>query len=535
MSPSYTCLTKNTDHEKWNVHGVNLGGLFVLEPWITPSIFYQFINVKDSDKIGMDMYSFCKALGPVEGKRQLNAHFSLWVNETDLAKLSQSGITHVRLPLGDWMFRPYGPYVGCTDGSLAYFEKVLNWCHKYDLRVLLDMHGVIDSQNGLDNSGHSQNVEYIVNPPQYVYDSILTFRHWPIRAGNWMGHYDIASKNYTSWKPENVAFTKQILFQLVDTYKRHPAVWGLEPLNEPWEYTPQDKLKDFYYEVYEYMHQHAPHWKFIYHNSFRENIWSDFLLNCSNVALDWHIYQAWNIERYGDQFLLEADNYGNYIDMFKRNGVQIVVGEFSMATDNCAMWLNGFQDNLEGFPITDCKYAPCPFPYIDVKDLQRVNPILSPFGTGFSTPRMGTCPYEGQLVIADAELGFLHDLTYRKLRSFEHAQGWFFWNFKTEMKKEIGWNFQEGYKHNLFQGTVLQPYGQFRFMDYLGLLGFVLLAQFIIVYGGLQCYRRFFKSPVRKYQYVRVEMPATESAPLHMHKKYASAGNVLDRTGYMSV
>ena len=26
------------------------------------------------------------------------------------------------------------------------------------------------------------------------------------------------------------------------------------------------------------------------------------------------------------------------------------VGEWSLATDNCAMWLNGFQDNLPGFP-----------------------------------------------------------------------------------------------------------------------------------------------------------------------------------------
>lgn len=26
------------------------------------------------------------------------------------------------------------------------------------------------------------------------------------------------------------------------------------------------------------------------------------------------------------------------------------VGEWSLATDNCAMWLNGFNDNLPGFP-----------------------------------------------------------------------------------------------------------------------------------------------------------------------------------------
>ena len=72
----YSCLTKE-QNEDWNIKGVNLGGLFVLEPWITPSMFYQFLNVRDSEKIGMDMFSFCHALGPNEGKRQLNSAFNV--------------------------------------------------------------------------------------------------------------------------------------------------------------------------------------------------------------------------------------------------------------------------------------------------------------------------------------------------------------------------------------------------------------------------------------------------------------------------
>lgn len=43
--------------------------------------------------------------------------------------------------------------------------------------------------------------------------------------------------------------------------------------------------------------------KFIYHDSFRNDVWDGFLTNCSNVALDWHIYQAWDVQRHGDQFL----------------------------------------------------------------------------------------------------------------------------------------------------------------------------------------------------------------------------------------
>ena len=41
-----------------------------------------------------------------------------------------------------------------------------------------------------------------------------------------------------------------------------------------------------------------------------------------------------------------------------------VVGEWSLATDNCAMWLNGFNDNVPGFPKVECEMVKCPDPYM---------------------------------------------------------------------------------------------------------------------------------------------------------------------------
>ena len=42
----------------------------------------------------------------------------------------------------------------------------------------------------------------------------------------------------------------------------------------------------------------------------------------------------------------------------------VIVGEWSLATDNCAMWLNGFNDNLPGFPRSPCKFIKCSDPYM---------------------------------------------------------------------------------------------------------------------------------------------------------------------------
>jgi len=59
--------------------GTNLGGWMVLEPWITPSLFYRFLGHHHSEGIGIDTWSFCEALGPETGNRVLRAHWDAWI------------------------------------------------------------------------------------------------------------------------------------------------------------------------------------------------------------------------------------------------------------------------------------------------------------------------------------------------------------------------------------------------------------------------------------------------------------------------
>lgn len=56
---------------------------------------------------------------------------------------------------------------------------------------------------------------------------------------------------------------------IVDRYAGHPAVLGIEPVNEPWQFTPIDVLKRFYWEGYLIVKRKAPYWKYIMHDSFR--------------------------------------------------------------------------------------------------------------------------------------------------------------------------------------------------------------------------------------------------------------------------
>lgn len=48
--PAGSAMAGNSD--SFHFRGTALGGYMVLEPWITPSLFYQFLGEKDIHEIG---------------------------------------------------------------------------------------------------------------------------------------------------------------------------------------------------------------------------------------------------------------------------------------------------------------------------------------------------------------------------------------------------------------------------------------------------------------------------------------------------
>ena len=63
------------------MNGTNIGGWQVLEPWITPSLFYRFLGKTHSEGVGMDSYTFCEALGADYGNKVMRAHWDAWITE----------------------------------------------------------------------------------------------------------------------------------------------------------------------------------------------------------------------------------------------------------------------------------------------------------------------------------------------------------------------------------------------------------------------------------------------------------------------
>jgi aryl-phospho-beta-D-glucosidase BglC (GH1 family) len=121
-----------------SIVGTNIGGWQVLEPWITPSLFYRFLGKTATEGVGMDSWTMCEALGPVEGNKLMRAHWDSWLTEDHLEGLAERGVQMVRLPIGDWTLRQYGPYVGCMDGAADKIQWFLDTCQKHGLKVLID-------------------------------------------------------------------------------------------------------------------------------------------------------------------------------------------------------------------------------------------------------------------------------------------------------------------------------------------------------------------------------------------------------------
>ena len=219
--------------------GTNIGGWLVLEPWITPSFFYRFLD-KGQNETAMDCWTVCETLGPEEGNKLMRAHWTSWYSEQDIANLAKRGVEMVRLPIGDWTLDPYGPYIGCMDGAADMVQWMLDTCAKYNIGVLMDVHAVRDSQNGFDNSGRTRNVEWLND---------THFSHWPNAQANWEGQWNISAGKYDHINYDNLKWSTDVSEHLLQRWGNHSAFFAYEPVNEPWWNTNLDVLKDFYRDV----------------------------------------------------------------------------------------------------------------------------------------------------------------------------------------------------------------------------------------------------------------------------------------------
>ena len=414
-----------------------MGGWLVLEPWITPSLFYRFLGKKHSEGVGKDSYTVCEALGPEEGNKLMRAHWKTWVTEDIIKGLKDRKVEIIRLPIGDWTLKPYGPYVGCMDGAKDQIDWFLKMAEKYDIKVMLDVHSIRGSQNGFDNSGIAHKTVWLDEDH---------YEHWGFQRGEWMGPWNGDSYDYIDFA--NLEWAVNTIDGLLEEWGEYPALYAIEPVNEPWEYTDLWALKLFYRNVRALMRRKQPRLQFVFHESFRysADVWNDLFddNDLHNVILDTHIYQAWDASKPSVKEVCEM--WETKTKEAEKIKYPVWVGEWALGTDACAFWLDGFNDSKT--PRTDeCAWVECPKSYLpeeNIVDMDRKAFMQSPFGSNLlDVARYGMCP-------TDSDRWTDKDMWYNgqcALKVFDkYAEAHFMWNFRTELEPK--WSYVESYDND---------------------------------------------------------------------------------------
>ena len=175
-------------------------------------------------------------------------------------------------------------------------------------------------------------------------------------------------------------------------------MYALEPVNEPWWNSDIPRLKKFYRDCRNAVREINPNVIFVFHDAFitEADTWNDLFddTDSENVVMDTHKYLAWEDAQ---------TSIGQYCDIYGATMTSpsianikypIWVGEWSLATDVCAMWLGGFNDADTPAQFT-CKTLTCPTTYMPFpfgSDFDRNAASLGPYGEStYSTIHNGMC------------------------------------------------------------------------------------------------------------------------------------------------
>eukprot|EP00428_Durinskia_dybowskii_P017649 CAMPEP_0170206696 /NCGR_PEP_ID=MMETSP0116_2-20130129/2914_1 /TAXON_ID=400756 /ORGANISM="Durinskia baltica, Strain CSIRO CS-38" /LENGTH=623 /DNA_ID=CAMNT_0010457131 /DNA_START=23 /DNA_END=1894 /DNA_ORIENTATION=- len=122
--------------------GVNLGGWLILEDWMWPA---KMLNKQISDE-----YSLIKANGgpgDPRAQKMMRDHWDTFLQPRHLDMIRRWGATHVRIPLGYWLFDAvYNEDDGFVAGGEQYLARALGWLKARGMHAVLDLHAMPGAQ-----------------------------------------------------------------------------------------------------------------------------------------------------------------------------------------------------------------------------------------------------------------------------------------------------------------------------------------------------------------------------------------------------
>lgn len=166
--------------DRFEIKGINYGNLFISEGWMTVNSIgaaykkdgsFERVNDQGIVEEYVEIYQedmdaiFAERFTDEQIKALNDAFISSYCTEEDFRLISDTGLNTVRLPVYYRTFLNTHDRYRLTDEELCAmnfddieldFEKVdmfIEYAEKYNLKVILDMHGVMGGQSGFEHCG----------------------------------------------------------------------------------------------------------------------------------------------------------------------------------------------------------------------------------------------------------------------------------------------------------------------------------------------------------------------------------------------
>lgn len=259
-------------------HGVNLGGWFIPEKWMTPKLFD-----------GLDVTDTAGLFQSHEGRQRYSKHVRDFIQESDIIQLAENNVRLLRVPVAWWMIAD--EYAAIAENCQQRLDWLFNCAEENNLKILLDYHAARGSQNGKDHSGRNGAVEW---------------------------------KKYTN---ENLTY----LTDIAQRYTESPTLWGIELLNEP-------VIKGNFWPLYTFYQKAKKQLKttlpasvhIIVHDGFIPLLFTNIAPWRSSTVLDMHLYEiavkdGESVQQYFDR---RDKLYVRQIQFYRRFQ-PIIIGEWS--------------------------------------------------------------------------------------------------------------------------------------------------------------------------------------------------------------
>ena len=392
-------LNKQWQYGKMPVRGTNVGGWLNLEPFITPSMF----NYPASDNV-VDEWTMCQKLGQ-NCARTMENHYATFITKSDFKAIKDAGLDHVRIPYGYWAVKIYDGDPFVEQISWRYLLRAIEWCREYGLRVNLDIHGVPGSQNGWAHSGHQGTINWLNGPD-----------------GDENGQRTLDIHDQLSQ------------FFAQDRYKNVVAFYGL--VNEPKMINMDNpsKVIDWNQKAIALVRKNGIEQQIIFGDGFLAlTEWNNTMKGIDdNLMLDTHQYQIFNTGQlklsHADKINLACSGWTGIMTASNNPSTgwgPTINGEWSQADTDCTPNLNnvGSGSRWAGNLNTNTGAG-----VVNVNTPSCAEPPCS-CAMANADPSQYTDSYKK----------FLQMYAEAQMHSFEQAQGWFYWTWKTESATQWSW------------------------------------------------------------------------------------------------